>query len=288
MTYEPNEMLRAYANGLGESSLKAAGSFKTKVFIGEKLVFKLSEQGRGGKKEEYVLKLLSNKLSSRWRSIIPDIIEVKEIEGLGIIQVHTRLQGEHPKEMSEQLAMELGQFLSALHGIRSWDKITEFEGGEEISFTDYLHTAPKKFSARLEDVINANDSKLIAEAINSIEKYAEKISTEPKLVLIHKDIHLDNLLVGKDGELTGVIDWGAAQTGPKEWEFAILKQRIPEYWNQALKSYTGQPLDLELLDICGLIQSLRFWKSFPQDEPFVAQQREYIKMTLVSSTTLRQ
>src|SRR5258708_7707277 len=122
-----NTALRDYAAQLGEDSIVPAESFKTKVFLGEKLIFKLSEEGKREEKEEYVLKLLAKKLRGRWQPVVPHVVESKKIKPLGMVHVHTRLKGEHPKQITTQLSRDLGEFLAALHGIGTWQKINEFE-----------------------------------------------------------------------------------------------------------------------------------------------------------------
>ena len=88
----------------------------------------------------------------------------------------------------------------------------------------------------------------------------------------------DNLLE-ENGKLSGIIDWDSAQTGPKEWEFAILRQRIPKWWKK-IKDSSLENINEDFVDCCGLIQSLRFWKSFPEQEDFADKQRKYIQEIL--------
>ncbi len=268
--------LKEFALTLKETALVPANSFKTQVYIGEKFIFRLPESD----KEKYVLTILNEQLDPLSQHIIPKIITTTTLEELGEVHVYTKLLGTHPTAMTDSLASDLGKFLLHLHAVKNWDKVTEFEGGEEMDFAEYLKTSSTKYLKKLPVTLSSEDTALATRARDAVQEYAEHISTSPKLVLVHKDLHLDNLLTDDDSKLTGVIDWGASQTAPREWEFAILRQRIPEHWEKILESYGKENIDFKLMDICGLIQSLRFWKSFPQDIPFAEEQKDYIKKIL--------
>lgn len=280
--YEPPVELLRYAQELGEDSIRAHQSFKTTVFVGDKVVFKLAELGKPKTsiaKESHVLKLLRNGLDDHWRSLVPQVIGTREIDGVGLVQAQTRLKGQRPRKSTGDLLKSLGRFLFALHDIGSWSHLDEFEGNEPQSFAGYLVAASQKFLTRLRDKVGEEDWELLQSTAIHLETAAKSLKNEPRHVLVHKDLYLDNLLVNEVHELTGVLDWGAAQTAPKEWEFAILRQRMPEDWREIREAY-GRVLDPHLLDLCGLVQSLRFWKSFPGQADFVAQQRDYIREIL--------
>jgi len=279
MTPIPLKLL-TLSEEFGENSLVPADSFKTRVFLGEKFVFKVSEQNIEDSKENKILGLLQARLSEDWKKVIPKVVETRYVEELGFVQVQERLVGAHPVLMNAVLAQDLGKFLKALHSSGTFEFINEFDEKPEISFNDYLRTGSLKFLSVLEKVVSNDDLLLLQNAVGRIKQYLGDSPTDPKLVLIHKDIHLQNLLVDENNNLTGVVDWGAAQTGPVEWEFAILLQRMPEYYNQILESYGESSLESTVLDVCGLIQSMRFWKSFPEDVVFVEEQRGYIKEIL--------
>jgi aminoglycoside phosphotransferase (APT) family kinase protein len=278
--------LESFAQQLGETTLQRAQSFKTTVLLGQRLVFKFPEQSHKttdtDHKEMHVLQLLAERLSTVWKRVVPCFVAAHEVEGVGLVQAHTRLEGEHPKRVTDQLASELGHFLRALHSIGNWVALIEFEGDKGMSFRDYLRTASEKFATKLDGNVDAKDWQLVRQAVARTKEAAEQLGSDPPLVLVHKDLHLGNLLVDANGRLSGVIDWAAAQTAPREWEFSILRQRLPNDWKTIINSYEGQ-LDIKLIDICGLIQSLRFWKSFPHQSSFVAQQRDHIKDILTNA-----
>jgi serine/threonine protein kinase len=279
-TNQASQSLIDFAKEFGENNIASAESYKTRVFIGDKHVFKFPEHGAEGSKEEVVLKILNEKLPEKWRSVVSQVVKSKDIEDIGLIQVQTKLVGTHSKLVSTKLAQDLGQFLSSLHGMATWEKITEFEGKEDISFNEYLRIAPEKFLAKLDEYIDTDDKNLILKAIAFIQSYLSTSPAEPEMVLVHKDISLDNLLTTSDGGLSGIIDWGASQTAPKEWEFSIIKQRMPESFDAIMLAYGKTEVNQQLFKICGLVQSIRFWKSFPGDQLFASQQRNYIKSLL--------
>jgi aminoglycoside phosphotransferase (APT) family kinase protein len=195
------------------------------------------------------------------------------------VQAHSRLDGSAATHLSAPTATALGEFLADLHSIDSFDSLDEFDPRtERVGLADYLARYPSRFAEKLRPGLAPNDRWLVEAATAFISRRITRLPPGPPLVLLHKDLHPANILLS-DERLTGVVDWEACQTGPREWEFAILRQRFPGTWDVMARAY-GRPLDPDLLDVFGVLQSLRFWKSFPHHDAFAREQREHISWIL--------
>jgi aminoglycoside phosphotransferase (APT) family kinase protein len=280
MTGIPKQLAQL-AESYGEPSLHASGGVKSVVAIGEHYVFKVVEAGKqadADHKEQRVLDTLTQRLAPWAQALVPRAVAGTFVEGLGFVEVHTRLEGSTPNLASDELCMALGKFLRALHDCSSFEAVSEFEGEQHRAFLDYLVDSADKFQAKLDGLVGREDERLVQEAVDLVRDYAGRSPTPPPLVLVHKDLSLRNLLVSGT-RLTGVIDWAAAQTAPREWEFAILQQRFGPARDVIQGAY-GLPLEPELLRVCGALQAIRFWKSFVHDEAFVQDQRSFLRRVL--------
>ena len=59
--------------------------------------------------------------------------------------------------------------------------------------------------------------------------------------LIHGDIAPPHVLVGDDGDLAGVIDWGDLEVGDPAGDFAWILGARPQAGERALSAYGGEP-----------------------------------------------
>lgn len=259
---------------------ESVGGFSNRVFSSDRYFYKITPFGEGEKldfpKERIALETVVDVLPASARHLVPRVAMVGKPEGgLGQVTAYSRLPGFHPQTIDSQVASDLGGFLRDLHDASSQRGIHEFENIDSaLSFHDYVPSAIEKYVGKLFKRVDDPDHISIAtKAANQAVAMLESAAA-PELVLIHKDIHARNLLCS-DGRLSGIIDWEACQSGPREWEFAILRQRFPESWQRVRSAY-GLELDRKVMDIAGLVQSLRFWKSFPHDPVFVRSQRDYI------------
>lgn len=262
-------------------------NFANEVYIGRSYIYKVTTdehrlEKKDHLKEEFILKLLHEKLKSKKEiNLIPKFIKGQQINDSCYIQIHSKLDGSNPDQMSSKLIKQIVDFASAIHSINHFTEITEFEEGKtSMNFNDYIRSSVNKFYKKLAPIVNSSDIELIELGRHFILDKIENVENI-ELVLVHKDIYNQNLLFN-NGKLTGVVDWEACQVAPKEWEIAILIQRYPEYEKQILSTYKHK-IDLNVLKICGITQALRFWKSFPNDKDFVETQRNYIKILLKSS-----
>lgn len=263
---------------------RSSAGFANDVFIGSQYVYKRVPRLADGtleiRKERAVLTFLSAQLPESAKNLVAELVHSEDDLGdLGSVDIYTKLPGATVESMNQCLSEQLGAFLGALHGCAEHDFIHEFEGETSgPAFGEYVNESVDKFVTKLRGVDLEPDLLDLAEraARRAREIVADK--PEPALVTLHKDLFGQNLLADGD-TLRGVIDWEAAQSGPLEWEFAILRQRFPATWGVIANAY-GRPLDIKMLDLCGLVQSLRFWKSFPHQEAFVKQQVDYIRRIL--------
>lgn len=280
MTDVPIELAELAAS-YGEREVRPAGGVKSKVAVGERYVFKVVEAGKAADadlKEQRVLRVLAERLPERARALVPQAVGGAMVEGLGFVEVHGRLPGEPPQALSDALCASIGIFLRDLHDCYTSPEVTEFEGERPQPFLAYLTASTTKFRAKLAGVVGPDDMRLVDGAVALVTDYIGHTAQPPELVVVHKDLSLHNLLVSGDG-LTGVVDWAAAQTAPREWEMAIVEQRFGDAARAVLASY-GHPLQQELVRVCGALQAIRFWKSFVDDTDFVEQQRALLRRVL--------
>lgn len=273
------------ATGLGDGQPHQSGEgFANAVYIGDTYVYKLVPLATDGTpeypKERHVLAVLAQSLAVGSRGYVPELVyTTPQIGGLGCVDVYTRLPGAPPAGLSSAVCRDLGRFLADLHDCPAPHLVTEFDDEPAgPSFRDYAAESAEKYATKLRTVVADTDLlELVERATTTVGKLVADLD-EPDLVILHKDLFGGNILTAGD-HLTGVIDWEAAQTGPREWEFTILRQRFPAQVHSVYDGY-GHHLDETLLDLCGLVQSLRFWKSFPRRPGFVAQQVDYIRRIL--------
>ena len=259
--------------------VRSKHGFDASTFIGDQYVYK-AYPAIGGRhsgefrKEPRVIGMLNERLSSEFLNLVPKECFVVELESVNVA-VQTRLVGESGLPMGRETAIQLSCFLSKLHEIELGNLIDEFEEDRPpVDFIEYVSTAPAKFVAKIMPTCDSSDASLLEQCLEEIRACIESAQPTKPYVLLHKDITVLNILQ-KDGDLSGVVDWSAAQSGPPEWEMGIVRQRLPEMWHTILGAY-DKFLDRQLMKLCGLVQSLRFWKSYPTDNRFSEDQRRNI------------
>lgn len=266
------------AKQLGELNLtKFAGNYASEVYIGTKYIFKhytlkTKLEKKDYLKERYVLELLNKELSLPFKQLVPRYVNSFETKN-GHLEVHTKLTGVNPSgPLNNEQSQHLGEFLKSLHKIGPYEKVSEFEEGKSsLSFVEYITCNIDKYATNLRENLSAQDDLDLIDKTIDFVKDCNINSYNAKLVLIHKDLALNNLLF-LGNKLTGLVEWEAAQVGPPEWEFAILRQRMSDIYEEVISSY-GSELNFELLNLCGVVQSLRFWRGHPHDIDFVESQK---------------
>lgn len=193
------------------------------------------------------------------------------------IFVQERIHGCHKRVLRVHEIRQLIEFLSELHAKPFPPMFYEFEQESTVEFSEYFLKKPQEFinKIQLSSDISDSDQRLLAQAKAFVDVNVANIKVPKKFALIHKDLSLENMIFVGNAELA-LLDWEAAMIAPLEWEFAIVRQRFSGSWNY-MKKRLKRELNEDLIDVCGVTQALRFWKSFPHDEWFVYRQKEYIQ-----------
>lgn len=258
---------------------KAATGHANDVLIGRSFVYKFRDLELGvvtskTRKEAVVLSLLS-KLDLKDLKF-PGLIFEAIIQNERYVLVQERIRGNFPSRLDSEISKKLVSSLKSLHSFQFPPIVDEFEGGMKIMITDYFNSKPMVFAKKLDPYINKKDRLIVTKALEYIEKNILHLPEFRSFSLIHKDMSCNNIIVDEKDEIC-LIDWETAQTSPKEWELAILRQRFSKKWPQIRTMYCDNiDVNQNVIDICGVIQALRFWKSFPRDLNFVRQQRAAI------------
>ncbi|MEM5472891.1 aminoglycoside phosphotransferase family protein [Hoeflea sp. AS60] len=264
----------ALAHEYGEQRLEEKKSFDSSVFLGTKHVFKVKRSDPGQtSKERRVLDYVHAQGSSKLRALLPRVVDEVALSDGQQVTIQTRMPGEKVVELSLRRSVALGSALSELHALPAPDGVTEFEGDSEPSLPRYISRSADRFVAKLSQTVGPADLALAERARVHLQERLNWFRSA-RIVVVHKDIFLENLLFEGD-VLTAIVDWDAAQTAPPEWEHSILRQRFPEAYSEICSAYDGV-LSEEGINLCALLQSLRFWKSFPNDQVFADVQRRTI------------
>ena len=119
----------------------------------------------------------------------------------------------------------------------------------QLSWQDYFNKAvySRKFPTKKQDII----------AKEYYKKWQSNIGTKP-LVLLHDDLHLENILFLND-KLVGILDFGDVNIGYPEQEFRQLYKLGEDILSEALQNYnlqTGRNLDPENVKNWAIMQQL--------------------------------
>jgi serine/threonine protein kinase len=273
------DIIKSTAESLGDTLTdKVAKGGHSTVYFGKKYVHKVTEK-KVMEKSERIHALISTSSSNKLKSLVPKTILNKDLgqESLVVEELKT---GNHPQEISEGLLKETVSALSEVHKIDIKQVLTDFEG-EELPNSEYWKNqveSANKYAHKLRssDLI-LEDIELIEKCLAVIKNVCSKNNSLPRLALVYKDVHQHNVLVNEDGELSALIDWDSAMSGPVELEYVVLWARFPEMW----PLIDPGDLDKDIFVVAGIVQGLRFWKSFTRDSKYVDQQRSALRRLLV-------
>ena len=147
---------------------------------------------------------------------VPYFYEILEkIEGVTLYNVwHT-----FSEEQREDIIMQLCDAMKQVHS----------NIGEKYDWTQYNKN---KFNSLLEEaknkgLLNEEEIEIINSAYSLFDKYLES----DEFVLIHNDLHFDNILVN-NGKIK-VIDFERSMYAPKDFELHILYYMIRQPWKHA-------------------------------------------------------
>ncbi|WP_436911945.1 phosphotransferase family protein [Halosimplex marinum] len=145
-----------------------------------------------------------------------------------------RLPGEPPlgvavggrEAAAERLLRESGRLLARVHDLRSFDAFGDLvsrDGGPAVR--DGRATWPDRLRDIVDDSLDGLAGTRFAGLEEPLREYADDRFAELDLAadaaLLHGDYRPGNLLADPDtGDLTAVLDWGAAQAGDPRYELA--------------------------------------------------------------------
>lgn len=208
------------------------GFFGIACLVNDNVVFKIpfefSKRFNDGRKENYILKKLENKLSIE----IPRILYNKETK-IGFINAETLVHGTtYTQEMHDSfdentksdILRQIGHIMRELHSVKIIDK-------ENILFVsdykDELYLFDRNFPGSVQDCFSESDKA----QINALRDRYEYLSVKHPvdLVLVHADMHFGNFMFDTDNnKIIGLIDFGAAH-------FAEPARDMQYYYGNGIK-----------------------------------------------------
>ncbi len=124
-------------------------------------------------------------------------------------------QGKVGRDRSERLTEQAGELLAAIHAVSifGWGRITRPHHGTYESFEERLlalQEDSEKFDKALAqfNALGVPQFEEVWQEVLYLESFAVC-----KPVLLHYDLTPDHIFVDSDDSITGVIDWGAVQSG---------------------------------------------------------------------------
>ncbi len=124
-------------------------------------------------------------------------------------------QGKIGRDRSERLTEQAGKLLAAIHAVSifGWGRITKPNHGTYESFEERmlaLQEDSEKFDKALAQFNSLGVPRFeeVWQGLRYLESFAVC-----KPVLLHYDLTPDHIFVASDDSITGVIDWGAVQSG---------------------------------------------------------------------------
>jgi aminoglycoside phosphotransferase (APT) family kinase protein len=124
-------------------------------------------------------------------------------------------QGKVGRDRSERLTEQAGELLAAIHSVSicGWGRITKPNHGTYESFEERI-LALQEDSERFDKALaqfNALGVPRFEEVWHELHYLESFAICNP--VLLHYDLSPDHVFVDSDDSITGVIDWGAVQSG---------------------------------------------------------------------------
>lgn len=139
------------------------------------------------------------------------------------------LSGEFPIGLTDKQralsATTLAHFLKGLHAFPV--KVAQ-TNGVQLDTRKLTDIALRK--NKLHKYFNDLALHFSKEEYQAITSYLEKLRAErvkPKHVLLHGDLHFKNILVGKDGSVSGIIDWGDVNIGHPACDLNVVYSFLP-------------------------------------------------------------
>ena len=140
----------------------------------------------------------------------------------------------------QQVMASLGKVLGLMHGVKvgGWGKRT----GKSWEYPGWESRAAAMIRDRAADVPVLQSAGLTKEETDALLAIVQVMPTlsAPVPVLCHGDLGMDHIFIDDALEVTGVIDFGMWQGGPRELDFAVLGMYHPDALLAWLEpTYTG-------------------------------------------------
>lgn len=154
--------------------------------------------------------------SNTEKTDIPYFYEILEkVEGLTLYNVWHTFSEEQREDIIRQLCDAMKQMHSNIGEKYDWIQYNKDK------FNSFFEVAKNK------GLLNEEEIEIINSAYSLFDKYLES----DEFVLIHNDLHFDNILVN-DGKIK-VIDFERSMYAPKDFELHILYYMIRQPWKHA-------------------------------------------------------
>jgi aminoglycoside phosphotransferase (APT) family kinase protein len=140
----------------------------------------------------------------------------------------------------DQLAANLGEFLSRLHSLQL--SVTPSLEIDPLRRADMPARIPRTRAA-LEQVSSLWEAGDRAEPILNA---AESLPTDRDPVLVHGDLNLRHALISTSGSLAGVIDWGDMCQAPRSVDLPLYWSLFDRHARSAFRAAYGQLTDADL------------------------------------------
>jgi aminoglycoside phosphotransferase (APT) family kinase protein len=138
------------------------------------------------------------------------------------------------------LARPLAQFLAALHSI-SADAARRHGAGPDLLDRLDVGRRVRVTRERLSGLVRMNViNDKVRRSIEDLLEAAPSVATPRSDTLVHGDLHAGQILLGNDGQLTGVIDWGDAHVGDPAVDLAVVRATLPQESHAAFLQEYGQ------------------------------------------------
>ncbi|WP_185764470.1 phosphotransferase [Niallia circulans] len=160
------------------------------------------------------------------------------------------LLGDMPAELDKsnrsKLIRPLAEFLKCLHHIPI-AKLTDIPVPYDTLARLDIEKRKPRLIEKLKFLLELDSSPVLHMARNYVEKI-EPIEVPKRHVLVHGDLHLGNMLVNQNKELTAIIDWGDVHIGHRAIDLAIVYSLININEREAFFSIYGEvdAISLEL------------------------------------------
>ncbi|WP_459193834.1 phosphotransferase family protein [Halosimplex sp. J119] len=208
-----------------------------------------------------------------------------------------RMPGEPPSWVpdeesaaSQRLLRESGRYLARIHDLRRYDRFGDLiagPDGEHVAGPDGEPVVPDSrttWRERLRDVVTSalddfddSDADLEADLREYVDDRLTTLDLTAESVLLHGDYRPGNMLAAPDtGEVTAVLDWGAAQAGDPRYELAWV---VREFSRQAP---AGSPTRERVREAILAAYEDERDQPFEHDDAFERRQSFYLAVTWIT------